>query len=208
MLASIPPFWAVSLLMTLSPGADWAYVIASGLRGRRVMLPAVVGLVLGHALVTLLVACGLGLIVARTPWLMTVLTVAGALYLLWLGVQMLLHPALPVAGDDAQAGPWSRWLIKGTCISGLNPKVLLLLLAMLPQFIDTTLALSTTQQVLVLGAVHLVNCFGVYLPVGFASSAVLRTRPAAARWVGRISGVVMVGIAMGLLVEQLGLQWH
>lgn len=59
-------FWAVSLLFVITPGADWAYAISAGLNGR-VVIPAVSGLLSGHLLATLVVAAGVGGLVARYP---------------------------------------------------------------------------------------------------------------------------------------------
>lgn len=58
------------------------------------------------------------------------------------------------------------------------------------------------MQMLALGVVHLISCGLVYLLVGFGSQSVLRTRPQAAKVVGRISGAAMIVIALGLLAEQ------
>ena len=56
--AALTAFWAVSFLLVLTPGADWAYVISAGLRGRRLVLPATLGLACGALLATLAVAAG------------------------------------------------------------------------------------------------------------------------------------------------------
>lgn len=81
-LSAVAAFWAVSFLLVLTPGADWAYVISAGLRGRALVLPAVAGLACGALLATLAVAAGVGSLVARSPVVLTVLTMAGAAYLL------------------------------------------------------------------------------------------------------------------------------
>src|SRR5690554_1858233 len=96
-ISYIAAFWAVSFLFVLTPGADWAYAIAAGLRHRRV-LPAVVGLLIGHLIATILVAAGVAALVAEAPMVMTVLTAVGAAYLMWLGAGMLLRPSTPDAG--------------------------------------------------------------------------------------------------------------
>ncbi|HEY3502201.1 MAG TPA: LysE family transporter [Actinocatenispora sp.] len=85
-------FLAVDLLLVCTPGADWAYAIAAGLRGRLVV-PAVTGLVAGYAGYTLLAVAGVVVLVARSASLLTVLTVLGAGYLVWLGVSTLARPA-------------------------------------------------------------------------------------------------------------------
>ncbi|MFF7982089.1 LysE family translocator [Streptomyces sp. NPDC007901] len=67
-----------------TPGADWAYVIAAGVRGRSVVR-AVAGLMAGYAPHTAPTVAGLAVLLANSPALLTVLTVAGAGYLVWLG---------------------------------------------------------------------------------------------------------------------------
>lgn len=195
-------FWAVSLLFIITPGVDWAYMISAGMRGKSVV-PAAGGLLSGHLAATLVVAAGVGTIVAGTPVAMAVLTLAGAGYLLWLGVNLLLKPATPAAGDLQPPMPWTHWTLKGACVSGLNPKVFLLFLALLPQFTDPEGSWPIPLQIVAMGLLHLCSCAVVYLLVGFSAQAVLRTRPAAARVVGRISGAAMVAIAAALLLEHL-----
>jgi threonine/homoserine/homoserine lactone efflux protein len=195
-------FWAVSFLFVVTPGADWAYAISAGLKGR-VVIPAVGGLLSGHLIATMIVAGGVGTLAANHPTALAVLTVAGAGYLLWLGLNMLAHPATPNADDVQTSGSWKRWAIKGLCVSGLNPKVFLLFLALLPQFTDTTAAWPVPMQMIALGLIHTVSCGVIYLLVGFGSQVVLQARPAAARFVSRFSGVAMIIIAVVLLTEQL-----
>lgn len=227
-------FWAVSFLLVITPGADWAYVISAGLRARRLVLPAVLGLALGALLATAAVAAGVGALVAREPLVLTVLTVVGAAYLLWMGLGMWRSaaasnavepvPAAPTVSaprttrcTTAQAAPvatavaaplpearW-RWAIKGAGVSSLNPKLVLLLLALLPQFVRPASAWPVGAQILALGAVHAASCCFVYFGVGVASQRVLGGRPAAARLVTRTSGALMVLIAGLLLAEQLWL---
>lgn len=195
-------FWVVSFLLIITPGMDWAYMIGAGIRGKGVV-PAATGLVSGHLAATLLVAAGIGALVASQPGAMTTLTLAGAAYLLWLGANTLLHPPLPQSRQVTHSDSWLVCVVKGAAVSGLNPKVLLLFVALLPQFTDPQGSLPITAQILLMGLVHLIGCAGVYLLVGFASQRVLQARPAAARWVGRVSGMAMLAIAAGLLIEQL-----
>ncbi|MFJ2382577.1 LysE family translocator [Pseudomonas protegens] len=195
-------FWAVSLLFVITPGADWAYAISAGLNGR-VVIPAVSGLLSGHLLATLVVAAGVGGLVARYPLALAGLTVAGAGYLLWLGVGLLRHPSTPQAGASQADASWARWSFKGLCVSGLNPKVFLLFLALLPQFTSPAAAWPVSLQILALGLLHAFSCAVIYLLVGFGSRTVLQTRPVAALWVSRLSGGLMVLIALVLLAEQL-----
>ncbi|MGQ5289269.1 LysE family translocator [Pectobacterium actinidiae] len=197
----ITAFWAVSVLFVITPGVDWAYAISAGLRGRAV-IPAVLGLLAGHLIATLVVVAGIGALIAGTPPAMTALTLAGAAYLLWLGISMIRHPSVPEASPDSIKGSWSRWAYKGLCVSGLNPKVFLLFLALLPQFTVPDAAWPVPLQMTVLGLLHVFTCGVVYMLVGFFSRIVLQTRPKAARRVSQISGFLMIIIAILLITEQ------
>lgn len=202
-------FLLVDLLLVCVPGADWAYVIAAGLRGRSVAA-AVGGLVSGYALHTVLATAGLAVLVAGSPALLTALTIAGAAYLVWLGWGVLRRPAVPEAGDSevtavAEDGRrvFLRVFLRGAAISGLNPKGLLLYLSVLPQFLVTRDArLPVPAQTAVLGVLHMACCAAVYLTVGVLARALLGARPAAARAVTRTSGAAMLGIGTFLLLQR------
>ncbi|MFH8339966.1 LysE family translocator [Streptomyces sp. AM6-12] len=203
-------FLVVDLLLVCVPGADWAYVIATALRGDRVPR-AVAGLVCGYALHTALATAGLAVLVAGSPRLLTALTVVGAGYLLRLGWGVLRRPAAPEAGEStggtagATAGTaGGRPFLRGATISGLNPKGLLLYLSVLPQFLTLRGAhLPVPAQTAALGLLHMACCAAVYLTVGVLARALLAARPAAARAVTRTSGAAMLGIGAFLLVERL-----
>src|SRR5215472_9154619 len=107
-IGAVIAFWAVSFLLVLVPGADWAYAIAAGLRDRSV-LPAVAGLLAGYAGLTAVVAAGLAALIARWPLALTALTALGALYLLCLGVTTVMaRPSAPSAAADDSRQPWVR----------------------------------------------------------------------------------------------------
>ena len=199
---TVAAFWGMSFLLVMTPGADWAYAIAAGLRHRTV-LPAVGGLLAGHLAATAVVAAGVAAVVARSPRVMIVLTAAGALYLVWLGLASLARPSAPHVGGDETPGSWVRQAVKGAGISGLNPKVFLLFLALLPQFTDPTARWPLALQIAVLGLVHVASCAMVYTGVGAGARRVLGARPAAARAVTRFSGAAMVLIGGLLLVQPL-----
>uniref|UniRef100_A0AAU3HPP8 LysE family translocator n=1 Tax=Streptomyces sp. NBC_01393 TaxID=2903851 RepID=A0AAU3HPP8_9ACTN len=199
---TVAAFLAVDLLLVFTPGADWAYAISAGLRERSV-LPAVAGLIAGYAGYTLLAVAGLVVIVANSAALLTALTVAGAAYLMWLGLNVLRQPTALTA--SAQTMDASRWQIalKGAGISGLNPKALLLYFSLFPQFIDSAASWPVAAQTGLLGTLHMTACALVYLAVGVLARTVLKTRPSAARAVTRVSGAMMIVIGGFLLAERL-----
>jgi threonine/homoserine/homoserine lactone efflux protein len=230
--SSIFAFWAVAVLLILVPGADWAFTISAGLRGHSV-LPAVSGLMLGYAAMTVVVTAGLGTLVARTPDVLTALTIVGGIYLMWLGARTLVRPSAPSIPADAAGvaaapvdppagaaadplasvpaitpagGPASTGrglLAKGVGVSGLNPKGLLLFLALLPQFTNPRWSWPLAVQLGFLGLIFMISCGPVYLCVGSIARKTLHARPAAARALTRISGAAMLVIGALLLAERL-----
>jgi threonine/homoserine/homoserine lactone efflux protein len=202
-LGATAAFWGVSFLFVITPGADWAYAINAGLRNR--VAAAVTGLLLGHVVATSVVAAGVGTLIASLPAVLTTLTMAGALYLLWLGVMTFAQPSVPrVGSEQTQAdSAHGKWVLKGIGVSGLNPKVFLLFLALLPQFTDPRADWPLAAQIVALGMVHVASCALIYSLVGFGARAVLGTRPAAARIVSRVAGAAMIAIGAFLIVERL-----
>ncbi|MDF2417081.1 LysE family transporter [Acinetobacter beijerinckii] len=203
-LSVIFAFWCVSILFVLTPGADWAYAILAGIKGQFVFT-AVSGLVIGHLIAILCVAAGVGVLVQHYPILLTVMTILGACYLLWMGINLFLRPAMIANETDVMQSVDSArsWLIKGVGISGLNPKVLLLFFALLPPFIHPDMAFSPTTQIILLGMIHLLSCAVVYVLVGIAAKKLLATRPSAVKVVSRISATLMMGIGFILLIGQM-----
>ncbi|WP_282692345.1 LysE family translocator [Streptomyces sp. CC208A] len=205
---TLAAFLAVDLLLVVTPGADWAYAISAGLRGRSVV-PAVTGLLVGHTAYALAAVAGLAVIMASSPTALTVLTAAGAGYLLWLGWGVLRQPTVPAAaGESAAAGGSAaasrvQVMLKGAGTSGLNPKALLLYFSLFPQFIEPATGWPVAAQTGLLSTVHLTACAVVYLTVGVLARTLLSTRPSAARAVTRVSGAMMLLIGALLLAECL-----
>lgn len=182
------------------PGADWAFTIGAGLRGRSVV-PAVGGLVTGYAVIKVVVAAGAGALVAGAPAILTGLTVAGGGYLMWHGARTFARPSVP--GAVAATGTDWATFVRGIGVSGLNPKGLLLLLALLPQFTDPRASWPVAGQIGVLGLAFMATVAGVYFGIGCLAGKVLRTRPSVARLVGRISGAAMIVIGATLVADRL-----
>jgi threonine/homoserine/homoserine lactone efflux protein len=218
--SSIAAFWVVSSLLIMVPGADWAFTIGAGLRGHSVV-PAVGGIVLGYAAMTIIVAAGVGALVARSPALLGALTIVGGLYLMWHGATTLARPSAPGTAQNTPAGngaparekapagesPPARTsqatLLRGVGVSALNPKGLLLFLALLPQFTSPHGRWPLAVQLGVLGLVFMLSCGAFYLCLGSVARKTLQARPAAARVVTRFSGAAMVIIGALLLADRL-----
>ena len=192
-------FLVVDALLVLTPGPDWAYVIAVGL-GERTLVPAVAGLVAGYGALTILVAAGLGVLITTTPGALTAVTLVGGTYLLWLGVTLVSRRATdtgqpPLPPPSSGVGVAAR----GAGTSGLNPKGLLLFVAVLPQFVDRGGSWPIPMQITLLGATHMANCAVGYLALGSLARGVFGARPTVAQTIARTAGAVMIVLGALLL---------
>jgi threonine/homoserine/homoserine lactone efflux protein len=219
--------WGMMTLMVVVPGPDWAYIIAAGTQDRTI-LPALGGILIGYLAAVTAVAVGVGAALAAVPWVLVGLTFAAAAYLAYIGVRILRQPPAiePVAagqggqveqpGSAVQAGSggqavvaagadtrsWMR-LVQGVGVSGLNPKGLLVLVVLLPQFTDAAGAWPIPVQLAALGLIFVGSCALVYSVVGTSARVVLRARPSAVRILSRVSGGAMILVAVWLVAEQL-----
>lgn len=133
-------FFVACWLISLSPGAGAISCMAAGLRyGFRRALWNILGLIGGIMFVLLVVAIGLGALLAASTLAFAIVKWVGVAYLVWLGIQQWRAPAFAV---DAQAakralGASPRELaVRGFLVNATNPKGILFMLAVLPQFVD------------------------------------------------------------------------
>ncbi|MGO4536707.1 LysE family translocator [Leifsonia sp. 2MCAF36] len=196
-------FWAVAALLVCTPGADWAYAVTAGLGGRA-LLPSIGGILFGYLIVVLAVAVGLGALVAANPVLLDVLTVGGALYLLWIGINGLVRSAGPLSAHatDSTASPLTSFL-RGAGVSGFNPKGLLVLVALVPQFTTASGGWAPAAQMLLLGGLFVATCAVVYLSVAVLARKLLAARPRGTIVLARVSAVAMTLIGVSLLAERV-----
>ena len=209
-------FWGMVFLLIAVPGPDWAYILASGLRDRSVY-PAVAGILIGYLILTAIVAAGLGVLVADNSVVLTIITLSGAGYLSYLGTGLLASPSgLPTPADTNPADTtrggiegavvgrswWTR-VLRGIGVSGLNPKGVLIFVAMLPQFTGTGSSWPIPAQMVLLGLIFTGSCAIFYTTLGLTTRTILRTRPTASHLVSRISGAAMILIGLFLLAERL-----
>ncbi|GAA3320866.1 MULTISPECIES: LysE family translocator [Arthrobacter] len=198
-------FVIVAVTLACTPGVDWAYSIAAGLR-QRSFLPAVAGLCSGYVLHTALLVAGLAALLTGVPGLLGWLTIAGAAYLLWLGVSTIRSwRGASFSADDAvgQSRNQLRTFLQGMGTSGINPKGLLFFLALVPQFVSPEASLPVPVQSGVLGLTFVVFAGIIYTAVALTSRKLLQSRPSAARVVTLGSGIIMMGLGAVLLGEQL-----
>ena len=199
-------FIVVAAALACTPGVDWAYSITAGLR-QRSFVPAVAGLCGGYVLHTILMVAGLAALLAGMPGLLGWITVAGAGYLLWLGISTLRSwRGASFTAADALGRPTAnqlRTFLQGMGTSGINPKGLLFYVALVPQFVSPEASLPVPVQSGLLGLTFVLLAGIVYTCVAILARKLLQSRPGAARKVTLASGVIMVALGVVLLSEQL-----
>jgi threonine/homoserine/homoserine lactone efflux protein len=199
-------FIVVAAALACTPGVDWAYSITAGLR-QRSFVPAVAGLCGGYILHTALLVAGLAAILAGMPGVLGWITLAGAGYLLWLGIGTLRSwRGASFSAADAVGSPSAsrlRTFLTGMGTSGINPKGLLFYVALIPQFVSADASLPVPVQSGLLGMTFVALAGLVYTAVALLSRTLLQSRPGAARAVTLASGIIMVLLGVVLLGEQL-----
>lgn len=147
-------FLLAAFVLVVVPGPSVLFVIGRSLAlGRRAGLLTVVGNTLGLLPLIVAVALGVGAVVQRSVLVFTVLKLVGAAYLVYLGVQAFRHRDGAVGGP-VEARPSSSWRIvrEGFLVGVSNPKAVVFLAAVLPQFADPA-AGAVAGQIVVLGLV-------------------------------------------------------
>ena len=133
---SLFAFSLAALLLTLTPGLDTALILRTACaEGGKKAFHAALGIDAGCFLWGALVALGLGALLAVSEMAYTVLKVCGAVYLSWLGLQLLIRPRSSFSDDDDNNGSQGNWFIRGMLGNVLNPKMGIFYVSFLPQFI-------------------------------------------------------------------------
>ncbi len=184
-------FVVAAATLVAAPGPDTLFVISRGLEGRAVGLRAAGGVTIGILFHTALVVAGLAALYRSVPGAERVITVAGGLYLCYLGIDSFRR-----AGESET--PEGGGLRQGFLVNALNPQVALFFLAFLPGFAaggggTAIAALGGTYAVLT--AIYL----GVVALAADGAARVLRA-DGTRIWLDRIAGTVLVGLGVWLLV--------
>jgi threonine/homoserine/homoserine lactone efflux protein len=169
--------------------------------GRRAALTSVAGNTTGVLLVVVAVALGIGAVAAASAAVFSVLKLVGAVYLVHLGVQTWRHRGdLATALGRPGPPPGRRVFWQGVLVGATNPKVLILFVALLPQFTDPQ-AGGVATQMLLLGVLFAVLAAVLDSVWGLAAGAArdwFATSPARLRKVGGTGGLMMIGLGATL----------
>ncbi len=199
-------FLVASILFIQVPGPSLLFTIGRALTvGRREALLSVVGNAVGVTAQAVFVAVGLGAVVAASITAYTVIKVAGAAYVIYLGVQAIRHRHDAREAMEAHVSAKRGHALRIGAVVGLtNPKTILFFVAFLPQFVNTG-AGHVGVQMVVLGGV-----FGLMAICSDSMWALLAARarewfarkPARLDTLGATGGVMMVGLGAAMLARE------
>jgi threonine/homoserine/homoserine lactone efflux protein len=200
----IHDFWLfvlAGLALNATPGPDNLYIVGRSIaQGRWAGMLSALGISTGSLVHTTFAAFGLSVLLARSATAFTAVRWAGAAYLIYLGLRMLVT-AGGEASDESNRPPWaSHWAIyrQAVVTNVLNPKVALFFLAFLPQFVEPD-SPHRAIALLLLGCVFVANgtvwCLGVAWSAA-AMSRRFRQRRSTAVWLSRATGALFVGLGV------------
>jgi homoserine/homoserine lactone efflux protein len=146
---------ATAIIFSLAPGSGTVNSISNGINfGTRKSLAAIVGLQLGLAFHIALVGIGIGALVAKSATAFAIIKWVGVIYLIWLGIQKWRDNSNLSLTQPAQSVSSKRLLTQAISINLTNPKSIVFLVALFPQFIDPTQ--PQLNQLLILGVTTIV----------------------------------------------------
>jgi threonine/homoserine/homoserine lactone efflux protein len=192
-------------VLIVIPGPSVLFVVSRGVAlGRRAALATVLGNTAGLGVLAIIVSLGLGSIVARSVAVFTVIKLAGAAYMVFLGVRMFRdrHALARMLDAAVQPKGMRRMLREGFVVGITNPKAVILMTAVLPQFVDRD-AGHVQLQFLLLGAISLiVGLFsdGAWAIVSGTARVWLARSPRRLELIGGAGGLVLIGLGVRLAV--------
>ncbi|MCF8176561.1 MAG: LysE family translocator [Burkholderiaceae bacterium] len=196
-------FLAASALVTVAPGPDNLMVLSVGIsRGRSAGIGFGLGCALGCFSHTLWATLGIGALILASESAFTVLKMAGAGYLAYIGVMSWRHAGRIALQklEQGRDGAIGIHLRRGFVANAVNPKVALFFIAFLPQFVDPARGV-VWPQMLLLGALFAAQTVIIFGSLGWFAGSIgkrLQQQPKLAVWLDRCAGTIFIGLALHL----------
>ncbi len=207
MIQNFPLFIGATLLLAITPGQDFIYVmVRSASQGIRTGLIAVAGLMVGVMFHTLAAATGLATILLTSSYAFNAIKLIGAAYLIYLGIQAFRQKGKLEIKQCKDKVSDLKIFREGILSSTLNPKLALFFMAFLPQFISTGADSNPFNQMLILGVLFALLSLPILLMVAAFSAKFgdfLTKNKTISHLIGKITGLVLVGLGIRLgFIEQ------
>lgn len=204
-IGALGAFTVAAGLLTITPGLDTAMVLrTAAAEGPKRAVMAAAGISLGCLVWGVAAAFGLGVLLTASKTAYAALKWAGAAYLAWLGIGMLIKPrqAFDFEAAKTQGTARDSWFIRGLTTNLLNPKVGVFYVSFLPQFVPP--GVSAAPFIVLLATIH------VGLSAFWFAGLITATRPlkrwlsrgAVVRWLDRVTGGVFIAFGARLALDR------
>lgn len=198
----IPYLIAISIL-TITPGLDTTLIIRTAtLEGKMKAFQAALGINLGCIVWGVIVACGLGALLMTSDLAFNTLKWIGAIYLTWLGLNLLLKPRSQLASLNNSAVTTQNWFMKGFWGNLLNSKVGIFYISFLPQFIPQSASPIIWTMSLVMIHVVIGLIWSIFLIAAMQSISAYLKQPKFIRYMDRITGSIFILFALKLALTK------
>ncbi len=199
-------FLMAAIVLNLAPGPDIAFILGQTVRGgRKSGFAAMAGIWTGAFGHVLMAAAGLSAILATSAVAFSMVKWAGAVYLIWLGIQALRSGGGKFIAEDVKTTPSLLPIYRqGVIVALLNPKVAIFFLAFLPQFVVAG-AGPVWAQLFLHGVLIIVVAAFIEPPLVLAGeklTAKLRNSPRFGLWLDRSLGTILIALGLRLAIEQ------
>jgi threonine/homoserine/homoserine lactone efflux protein len=209
------PFIGLIALLTITPGPDMLLVLRNGLRGGSPVAWATgLGCCTGISIHAVAATLGLSALIAASAEAFTVLKIAGAAYLIWLGASAIAATVgsrsdsatrlseLARTGGGGEEIDRRTAFRQGLLSNLLNPKIAVLFVTLLPQFVAAGEPRVETTAILAATFVAIGLLWMRLFSLAIGPAARLLRRSAVGTWVERVTGALLVGVGVGVALEQ------
>ena len=202
-------FLGASFLIAVGPGPSNAFLMAQTFaNGRKAGFHCALGFALGGVVHTIFAVVGLSALLKASPTAYTIVQYLGACYLAYLGLMTLWQTWQQDTDDPCDDKPHVSLkrqspLFQAMMTEVLNPKVALFFIAFIPQFVDPSLATSTTLQLAIFGLLYPILAFPIdctYIYFGDKIANYFKRHPSAQLWIDRLTGAIFIALAINLLL--------
>jgi len=192
-------------LLTVTPGLDTALILrTAAVEGPKRAAFAALGINAGCLIWGAAVALGLGALLAASTLAFTVLKWAGAAYLVWLGLNLILKPRerFELAAGGGPIGGDLAWMRRGLLTNLLNPKMGVFYVSFLPQFLPG--GVQAAPFIFLLAVIHVLigSAWSATLIAGTRPIAGVLQRAAVVRWLDRLTGGLFLAFGVKLALER------
>lgn len=198
-------FIIASLMVIITPGQDALLVMSRAVsQGSRAGLITASGVSVGLIGHSLLASLGLGALLLASETVFTILKCVGALYLFYIGLKMIFAKSRTLHLDDNQPISAKKLFFTGALSNISNPHVTIFYFAFLPQFISADVT-NPALSLMALGFLFSFLTFLVKGPLGYFAGVLaswIQTHPVVLSWVDRLSGVLLIGLGVRLLLGE------